>query len=218
VTFDWPLWRRWTAAVTAGELIGFIAPAVAGAMTAAAGVGAGWTYVALLVAGSVEGYCLGYSQAWVLASRLVRLPRQAFAAATSAAAVVAYAIGMLPSSLGDRIGTMSLPLTIGLAAVGAVVLLASIGSAQWLVLRRVGYEGRWWVIATAAAWLAGLTVFLVVATPLWHPGQVVWQIVAIGILGGAAMAATVAAVTGFAAVRLTRQTAMAPGGASAPGH
>jgi hypothetical protein len=120
---------------------------------------------------------------------------------------VAYAIGMLPSSLGDRIGAMPLPLTVGLAAVGAAVLLGSIGGAQWLVLRRVGYGGSWWVLTTAAAWLAGLTVFLVIATPLWHPGQALPQIVAIGILGGVAMAATVAAVTGFAAVRLTRQAA-----------
>jgi hypothetical protein len=207
MSFDWTLWRRWTTAVTAGELVGFMVPAVAGGVTAAAAVSAGWTYLALLVAGSVEGYCLGYSQAWALGRRLEHLPRHAFASATSAAAVMAYAIGMLPSTLGDRIVALPPPVIIGLAAVGGAVLLTSIGGAQWLVLRRVGYGRRWWVLTTAAAWLAGLVVFLVIATPLWHPGQDLWQIVAVGIVAGAAMAFTVAATTGFAAVRLVRQVA-----------
>jgi len=40
-----------------------------------------------------------------------------------------------------------------------------------VVLRRhVARAGRW-VLITAAAWLGGLTVFLLVASPLWQEGQ-----------------------------------------------
>ncbi|MEU7835050.1 MULTISPECIES: hypothetical protein [unclassified Nonomuraea] len=42
-------------------------------------------------------------------------------------------------------------------------------------------------------------------TPLWQPGQPGWLIAVIGVLGGAVMAATVAALTGAALVRLLRR-------------
>lgn len=45
-------------------------------------------------------------------------------------------------------------------------------------------------------------VFTAVTSPLWQEGQPVALIAAIGILGGAVMAATVAAVTGLVLVRL----------------
>jgi hypothetical protein len=58
--------------------------------------------------------------------------------------------------------------------------------------------------ASALAWLAGLAAFLAFAMPLWQPGQRLAQVVAIGLAGGLLMAATMAAVTGFALVRLLR--------------
>jgi hypothetical protein len=67
--------------------------------------------------------------------------------------------------------------------------------------------GRRWTLeesiaTTAGAWAAGLLVFTTVATPLWQPGQALPLIIAIGVLGGLVMAATVAGLTGAAAVRL----------------
>jgi hypothetical protein len=158
----------------------------------------------LLLAGAMEGYVLGAAQAWALRTVVPALPARAFAAATAAAAVVAYVIGLAPSTLGDRLGDAPLVLLVLAAALGALVLLASIGTAQWLVLRRAGYDVPWWIATTAAGWLAGLAVFMVVATPLWQPGQPALLVVAIGMLGGLLMAATVAGVTGFAALRLAR--------------
>jgi hypothetical protein len=202
-----PLWRRWTVATTAGELIGFLAPAVAGAGATAAGLDAFRTYLLLLVAGLIEGSVLGAAQGWALRRELPRLRLPTFALATGAAAVLAYAIGMLPSTVGEHLKDRPVALLAGGATLGGLALLASIGTAQWLVLRRHGYGWPWWVATTAGAWLAGLLVFIVVSTPLWRPDQPLVLITAIGMLGAAAMALTVAALTGLAAVRLVQRVA-----------
>lgn len=86
---------------------------------------------------------------------------------------------------------------------GGACLLATIGTAQWLVLRRARPRCAWWIATTAAAWAGGLLVFLALATPLWQPEQPLPLTIAIGVLGGRAMAATVAGLTGAAAARLT---------------
>jgi hypothetical protein len=191
----------------AREAAGFCAPALAGGFSAAAGLSNGATGAALLAAGAVDGYALGAAQSWALRTAVPDLPGRAFAAATAVAAVLAYAIGLAPSTLGERIRDVPLAVAVPVAVLGGIALLASIGTAQWLVLRHAGYDVRWWIATTAGGWLAGLTVFTAVATPLWRPGQPAPLIVAIGILAGVLMAATVAATTGFAALRLAR-TAM----------
>jgi len=208
---DWPLWRRWTVSTTVGELLGFVAPALAGGGATAAALDAPTTYLLLLIAGSVEGLALGAAQGWALRKALPRLPPRDFALATGAAAVLAYAIGMLPSSLGDRLGAVPPAVLVLATAAGGLLLLASIGTAQWLVIRRYGYGWPLWIVTTAGAWLAALLVFVAVSTPLWRPGQPVALTVAIGLLGAAAMAVTAAALTGFAAVRLTRRVARPTG-------
>jgi hypothetical protein len=206
-TKDRLLWRRWTVSTTIGELAGFTAPALAGAGATAAELDASTTYLLLLAAGALEGVALGTAQGWALRPALPRLSRRAFALATGAAAVLAYAIGMLPSTLGDRLSSVP-PWLLGAAAtLGGLLLLASIGTAQWLVLRHHGYGWPWWIATTAGAWLAALFVFAAVSTPLWRPGQPLALTVGIGLLGAAAMAVTAAALTGFAAVRLTRRVA-----------
>ena len=198
----WMWWRRWMVLVTLGELAGFVAPAVAGATLSAAAVNAATTLLVMLCAGAVEGTVLGWAQASALRRDLPGLPRYRFATATGLAAVVAYAVGMLPSTLDGRLSGLH-PLILGTAAVaGGVVLLGSIGTGQWLVLRRVLPRTRWWIAATAGGWTVGLGVFLLVATPLWQQGQPLWLTVVIGILAGALMAATIAALTGLAASRL----------------
>lgn len=58
------------------------------------------------------------------------------------------------------------------------------------------------MVATALSWLGGLAVFLAVSMPLWHAGQALPVAVAVGLISGLLMAATMAAVTGFAVVRL----------------
>jgi hypothetical protein len=215
---DWPLWRRWTLATTLGETAGFCAPAVAGGLAATAGWSTAATVVALLLAGAVEGYALGAAQAWALRTAVSALSGRAFAAATAAAAVLAYAIALAPSTLGDAIRELPLVVTVPAAATGGLALLASIGTAQWLVLRRAGLDVPWWIATTAGGWLAGLTVFMAVVTPLWQPGQPVPVVVAIGVFAGVLMAATVAATTGLAVLRLARRANPAPRAPRFSGH
>jgi hypothetical protein len=194
-------WRRWFGWVTVGEFVGFAAPAVVGAASTTWSLPA--TAAGLLLAGAVEGTALGWAQAHVLGRELPALPRGRFVAATAVAAVVAYAIGLVPIALGERLAALPLAVLITGAMVGGACLLATIGTAQWLVLRRVRPRCAWWIITTAAAWAGGLLVFTAVASPLWQPGQLLALTIAIGVLGGLTMAATVAGLTGAAAVRLT---------------
>lgn len=129
------LWRRWTLTVTVGEFAGFAFPADVGAVAASANWAAGRMYPLMLRAGFVEGLFLGYAQAWTLRDHLPQLPRRTFAIATRLAAVIAYAIGMLPSALGGLQTTLPALAVAAGAAAGGGILLASIGTAQWLVLR-----------------------------------------------------------------------------------
>ncbi|MEU4689935.1 hypothetical protein [Actinoplanes sp. NPDC023714] len=190
------LWQRWVVTVTAAEMIGFAVPAVAGALTAGASVSV--SVPALLAAGAVEGLMLGWGQAVVLRRVLRGFPCRRWVVRTAAAAVLAYAAGLLPSTFSDVWTGWPPAVLIPVAGLLALVLLNTIGVAQWTVLRgRVPRAGRW-IAYSAAAWLAGLIVFTLFSTPLWQPGQPLPLIVAIGVAGGLLMAVTMAAVTGHA--------------------
>ncbi|GAB4097850.1 hypothetical protein [Sinomonas halotolerans] len=153
----------------------------------------------LAAAGAGEGAVLGAVQAWQLGIALPGLRRGRFIALTAAAASVAWALGMLPSTTWEAWTAWPLPAVIGGGAVLGAALLASIGTGQWLELRRLVPHAWTWIVATAAAWCAGLGAFFAVATPLWTEGQPLWLVLAIGALGAAAMAVSMAAVTGWAA-------------------
>ena len=191
------VWWRWTVAATLGEVAGFAVPALVGAGTADRGPGV--VVPALVAAGFVEGSALGFAQSNVMRDLVPGLRRRDWTVATGAAAAAAWLLGMLPSTLAGRVPDAVLWLVI---AVAAPILLASLGTAQWLVLRRRRRGAAWWVPATAAAWTAGLLVFVGISSPLWQPGQDAVVIALIGVVAGAAMAFTTAALTGLAAVRL----------------
>ncbi|TYB60182.1 hypothetical protein FXF51_31775 [Nonomuraea sp. PA05] len=213
------LWWRWTKAVTLGEIAGFAAPVVVAAQLGGPewtllGIGPLLRGVAIVMAGAVEGTILGLAQAYVLRAALPAIPTRAWVRATAAGAVIAWGVGVLPIVLGERI--LRWPPAV-LVLLG-LILLGSMGLLQARVLRgraggraggRVGGRGSgrvsapWrWVVASAGSWLIALGAFALVTTPLWQEGQPGWLIVAIGVLGGAVMAATVAALTGAAFVHL----------------
>jgi hypothetical protein len=146
--------RRWVVWSTAGELAGFVAPAVVGVCTVSWSPWAG--VPALVAAGFLEGLLLGASQAAALSLELTQLRRRRFALNTGCAAAFGYVMGLAPSSWGAVL--LLLP-TWAVAAVGAVMgvaLLSSIGFAQWLELRHQRAGVLWWVAGTALGWLAGL--------------------------------------------------------------
>ncbi|MEU4421508.1 hypothetical protein AB0F81_12845 [Actinoplanes sp. NPDC024001] len=195
--------------MSAAEVAGFLAPAVVGALTARST--ATVTVPALLAAGAVEGTLLGWGQATVLRRELSDFPRRRWIVRTAAAAVLAYAIGVLPSAFADTWQNWPIAAQVAAALLLGLVLLNSIGVAQWTVLRHLlPHPGRW-VWFSAAAWLAGLTVFLIFTMPLWQPGQALAVTVAVGVAGALLMAVTMASVTGVAVVRLLRLLPPEPG-------
>ena len=117
---------------------------------------------------------------------------------TAGAAVAAYALGFLMSQLGAS-GT---PLGFVAAAAVGLLLLGTIGGAQWLELRHHVPQAVRWIGWTAVGWLAALGTFLAIATPLWRPGQSTSAAVAVGVAAGGAMAVVQAAATGLGVVRL----------------
>lgn len=195
---------RWIVVVTIAEALGFVLPAVTGALA----TGAGWFVPLLLAAGAVEGAALGAGQALVLRRRVPHLNRAAWIWLTAAAAVVAYAAGLVPSTFADVWTTWPWPAQAGLIACLAVVLLGSIGTAQWIELRRHVRRAAWWIAGTAVGWLIGLGVFFAIAPPLWHEGQQLGETALIGVVAGLLMATAMATVTGLTMVALLRHPAI----------
>lgn len=139
--------HRWVIAVTAAEAAGYLAPALAGILSARAGEPSA---IAIVAAGLVEGLALGAGQAWALPFR-VRRRRYALLTSLGAGAVWAGVMAMmriggaLPPALAAIIG----------AAAGALAL-AAIGAAQWLELRRHAARAWRWIAWTALAWAIAL--------------------------------------------------------------
>jgi hypothetical protein len=190
----------WFLTVTVAEALGFAVPAVAGVLVADAPAAVVLTVVPL--AGAVEGALLGAGQAIVLRRALPGLPVRRWIAMTSLAAVVAYLVGLMPSAAVEVWSGWPVAVSILVAVVLGMVLLGSIGTAQWTILRWYVTRAERWIVATAAAWIAGLAVFLTFTMPLWQPGRPTSFTVGVGVIGGLLMAATTAALTGLALRRL----------------
>jgi hypothetical protein len=186
--------------VTVAEFAGFAVPATVAVLTAHAAVPL--AVAAVLGAGAVEGAALGWGQATVLRRAVPAIASRRWIAATSVAAVIAYTLGLMPSTFADTVRTWPPALTAAAGLVAGSALLATIGTAQWLILRHHLSHSRRWIATTALAWLAGLAVFLGFAMPLWQPGQSTALIIGIGVAGGLLMAATTAWLTGAALRRL----------------
>jgi len=199
---------RWICWVSVGELAGFCVPTVTATLLAdeppVALIGA------LVVAGAVEGTVLGWTQARVLREALPAVSGRRWVTLTAAGAALAWFCGMLVPTAYETWHHWPVPAQIAVLAVLATVLLASIGTAQWLELRRHVPHASRWIGASALAWALGLGTFSAVATPLWQPGQSPALIVAIGLLGGLAMATTMAVTTGLVLRRLLATSSASP--------
>lgn len=192
--------RQWIPVVTVAEFVGFSVPATVGVLTVSATPVL--AFPALVVAGAAEGALLGWGQATVLRRALPDLSRPRWVFATAGAAAFAYVLGLAPSTWASAITRLPLAATIVLSAALGCALLASIGTAQWLMLRSHVTRAVRWIPITACAWLAGLAVFLGFAMPLWHEGQPPSLTITIGISGGFLMAATTSVGTALGLRRL----------------
>ena len=192
--------RRWICWVSVGELAGFCVPTVAATLLADAPPVA--LLGALVVAGAAEGTVLGWTQSRAMRDALPEVSGPRWVTLTAAGAALAWFCGMLAPTTYETWRHWAIPVQITLAVVVGGVLLTSIGAAQWLELRHHLPLARHWIGTSALAWALGLGVFSAVATPLWQPGQSAVLVVAIGLLGGLAMAVTMAVVTGVVLRRL----------------
>ncbi|GAA2845062.1 outer membrane lipoprotein SlyB [Paenarthrobacter ilicis] len=189
--------RRWMLAVTACEAVGFMIPAAVGGFLALAAVQGWGVYPVMVVAGACEGALLGLGQSIGFGPLVV--PRPVWVAATAVGAAVAWAIGMLPSTIaGFDLGNLWITPEV---VVGAVLLLVSIPTLQWLVLRRVVRKSLQWIPINAGAWAIGI-LWTLAPSPFideMTPAPVLFASYA---LAGIFMAVTVAALTGLAAQRI----------------
>ncbi|MFH1684170.1 MAG: hypothetical protein ABIA67_04735, partial [Candidatus Margulisiibacteriota bacterium] len=187
------LWLSWTLATTVGELVGFSVPTLIGWLAVAFGASDLGMIGIMAIAGMGEGACFSFAQ-WLVLKRYIKNLEKQFILYTAIAAGIAWIIGMIPSSIGDP---TTLPLTILIP--GAIVLiiffLLSIGTAQWLVLRKHVKKAGWWILANAIAWPLGVAMTFIPIT-LVPDNSPMFLWVAAGILGGIMMGATVGAITG----------------------
>jgi len=171
--------RRWTVANAVAELLGLggvalLALALFGdrnaGTTAAAEIERAAAFVA---AGAFEGAVVGAAQWGVLRRALPDVTARSWIGATIVGAVVAWALGMIPSTvmalrqaseLRTGAGAPSsaaepaATLVYGAAVLMGAALGAVLGSAQYRVLRgRVPHAGHW-LFANAAAWAVGMPI------------------------------------------------------------
>jgi hypothetical protein len=212
--FDRRLWGRWVGANTLAETIGLgataaVAVGVAGAGDAGDAARLAVAVVAVVLAGAFEGAIVGYAQWRVLRRPLPGLPARSWIVATVVGALVAWTLGMLPSTLmgmrGDAAAEPAISeatrllLAAGMGAVAGPVL----GVPQWLVLRRFVPRAGWWVAANAVAWGAGMPVIFLASGSL--PAAPSTALIAGAVLAGCAGAgAVVGAIHGVWLVALLR--------------
>jgi hypothetical protein len=196
---DLHLWLSWTLATTIGELVGFAVPTIAGLAAAALKISDIMIIPIMAVAGMGEGACFSFAQ-WLVLRKYIKNIEKQWILYTAIAAGLAWIIGMLPSSLGDP---TKIPITILVPTVLflAIFFLLSIGTAQWLVLRKHVQKAGWWIMANAIAWPLGVaTTFIPIS--LVPDGAPIGLWIAAGITGGIMMGATVGAITGWFLVKL----------------
>jgi hypothetical protein len=192
-----PSWffRRWMGFMALGEGAGFAVAAATGVAVAINEPPPAQTLVVLLVAGAIEGAALGVGQ--VLALRALPLERALFRrwpVLTSLAAVVAWSIGLLPSTLPGL--DWSNPLIWVMAGGLGLVLLTTIPAAQLILLRRAVRCPWRWLPANVLGWLVG-TGWTVAVSPLADLSTPLPQLIALYVVAGVLMALTVALATGL---------------------
>jgi hypothetical protein len=190
-----PALVRWIVAVTIGEALGFAVAAVVAVIAASLSLPDPWRYVVLVGAGAVEGAALGASQLVGMSAH--RPHARAWIGATALGAAVAWSIGMLPSTLALSLDTAP---GIVMLVVGAIVLLASIPVAQWLVIRQRAHSSRW-IPVNMGAWTVAI-LWTFAPSPLVDESTSLAVLIAVYAVAGLLMAATVAALTAATATRL----------------
>jgi hypothetical protein len=209
------LWGRWVGANAWAEVVGLGASGAAAALVLPRADGTalrafGGAALVVMVAGLAEGGIVGWAQHRVLRSPLPDLALRRWVGATVIGALLAWALGMVPSTLVAMAGAGSTemaefdpPLLLQLGCAVALGLVAGpiLGGAQALVLRDHVPRAWRWLPANAAAWAVGMPLVFLVAggvPPSWPPVV----IAAVAALTLAIVGAVVGAIHGAVLVRM----------------
>ncbi len=209
------LWLRWVGANAVAELIGLgstFALLAFGLSRLGDGSGAAGVILSFLLAiatGAVEATVVGLAQSWAMSPWFPAITRRAWWLATLIGALVAYALGYLPSTLmglsepAAAAPTAEPPqwVVLVLAAAMGAVAGAVLSFAQYLALRRhIGGAGSW-IPANMLAWMVGMPVIfwgVDLAQQTESPVQAVLLMAGVLLLTGA----VVGAIHGAFLVRL----------------
>jgi hypothetical protein len=198
-------WWQWVAANAVAELVGLGTVAVVGFLTfqhvaEPTNIMQALVFASVFITlGAFEGLVVGLAQRAVLRTRLLAL--RSWVRATVVGAMVAWAIGMVPSTVINLLQSPNAapseapPLALLLllaAALGAIAgpLLAAF---QWLSLRKaLSSRSGYWLPANAAAWLLGMPVIFLGAqaneftsSPALIAGAIALALLAAGAIVGA---------------------------------
>ncbi len=137
-----------------------------------------------LLSGSMEGAIVGRLQWTVLRELYPRIRAYSWTGVTVLAAVTAWLLGLLPSTLmsapGVEMEEPSDPLMIGMGALMGLFLGALFGFFQRSLLRQVVRRSYLWILANAGGWMVGMA--LIFAAAGWVGAG--WPIWLIGIVAG----------------------------------
>jgi hypothetical protein len=172
------LWFRWVMANAAGEFVGLGLAALAGVALSLAvqsivgSLGPALFFLGMVFLGTFEGAVVGVAQSFVLRDCLPRVRRRTWVFATAVGAFIAWALGMIPSTLmafnetdtGSTEPTISPFVFYGLAAAMGAILGVIFAVPQWRVLKRVVSRSGIWVPANAAAWALAMPVIFLAAS------------------------------------------------------
>lgn len=215
------LWLRWVIANCLAETVGLGAAfglglilfpylQEPGLLTALA------TAAAAILAGTfIEGSVVGTAQWLVLRRPLPGVKWRTWVLATAAGALLAWTLGMLPSTLLSAGAEAGGPAT---AEPNAVVIYAAaallgagagaiLGAPQWFVLRRHVCRAALWIPANALAWAPGMVLAFAAADFLFSAGLGATGALAAGVAVLAAIGAMVGAIHGLALLWLLRAPA-----------
>lgn len=179
--------RRWILAVSLGEGIGFAIATTLAILGLVAGIDGPGRLALAMVGGALEGAALAAGQ--YLGMRTGRPVAWRWFGATALAAALAWALGMMPSTVGVDLGE---PVALIALGIGGIVLLASIPVAQWLVLARPGTFR--WVPVNAGAWLVAI-LWTFAPSPFIDEQSPIVVVAALYVTAGVLMAVTFASLT-----------------------
>ncbi len=210
------LWLQWITANAIGELLGLGTVGVIGFLLASKfEESVGWVSaisfpLLMIILGAFEGAVLGLAQWLVLRKIINRLSRRSWVFASLTGAVMAWALGMLLSTIMNltsqnesRSPDFSEIQIMLVASAMGIILGIILALPQWIVLRKYVERASWWLGANSVAWAFGMPLIFLVAGTV-PEGEAAFQVMAKMLLTIAAAGGIVGAIHGLVLVWIVR--------------